>query len=78
MSTESCLSLKTISSLFQFAGDLTLSLSLLFMQDTSPLGQVSKQGAILVGKYSKCNHERQLFTLRIELRLRSQKGKVQG
>ena len=38
----SCLSLKSISSLFQFVGDLTLSLSLLFMQDTSGLGQVSQ------------------------------------
>ena len=34
--------MKTISSLIQFVGDITLSLSLLFMQDTSVLGKVSQ------------------------------------
>ena len=57
-------------------GDLTLSLSLLFMQDTSLLGQVSQKGTINV-EISKIIFIRPLFTLRIELGVRSQKGKVQ-
>ena len=60
--------MESISSLFHFVGDLTLSLSLLFMQDTSVLGQVSQLGTIRT-EIIEIIFIRQLFTRRTELPL---------
>ena len=72
------MSLESIYSLFHFVGDLTLSLSLLFMQDTSVLGQVSQLGTIRT-EIIEIIFIRQLFTRRTELPLpvTELKGKVQ-